>query len=144
MADLTITAASVVKGSSGSESIDSSRNSGETLTAGETVYLKSADSKWWKAEAVTSAEVAGSGAFGICLNSTEGAGQPVSVIKGGDVTLGAVLTATEVYVLSTVAGKICPLADLVSAEYLTILGYAASTSNLRMTSVAKATGIAKA
>lgn len=79
-------------------------------------------------------------AIGIAL-SDGAVGQYVSYMElHGAINLGAVLTVGTIYVLSATAGKIAPFADLVSTDYITILGIASSTSILQF-SIAKATAI---
>lgn len=144
MADLTITAASVKMtngaGGSGTTPLPSTGTAGEAIAAGDSVYRKSSDLKMWKADANLSAE--GAGAIGIALNAA-GVDQPVTFFaeQGGDINLGATLVAGETYIVSVNAGKICPVGDLASGSWLTYLGYATSTSNLRLN--IKATGVQK-
>lgn len=127
MADLTITAANVVKGSGAI--VDTSRVAGETITAGQAVYLKSSDSKWYKAQSDgTSAEAEASG---VALNGAS-AGQPVAVQTAGTITIGATVAVGAVYVVSNTAGGIAPLADLSSTNYLTVFGYGATTLTILM------------
>lgn len=134
-ADLTITAANVVP-ATGYQFTDGV--AGETITRGQTVYLKASDSRWWKSQADgTSAE---STVIGIALQDA-GAGQPLRVQTGGDLGVGAILTVGQVYVVSATAGGIAPYSDLASTNYVSILGVASSTSNLKLkifaTAVAK-------
>lgn len=136
MADITVTAASVVKASGTAIS----GTLGETVTAGQTVYLKSADSRYWKA-LTTSAETSGSGGLGIALNGGA-AGQPVSIQTSGVITIGATVAVGTIYVLSDTAGGICPAADNGSADYVTILGIASTTGAITLG--ISASGIAKA
>ena len=55
---------------------------------------------------------------------------PLGVLKSGDLTIGATLTAGTAYYLSDTAGGICPLADVGSGEYVVLIGIAKSTSVL--------------
>ncbi len=121
MADLTVTATSVVTVSG----TVSSKTAGETIAAGEAVYVKSTDGKLWKMQADGTAEESGVGVeFGIAL-SGGAVNQPVFFQIDGSLTLGGATTAkTTAYVLSALAGKICPQADLVSTNKITYLGYA--------------------
>jgi hypothetical protein len=121
MADLTITAANVVVATS--VALDKNSFAGETITAGQAVYKKSSDSKWWKAQADGTAEESGVGvSYGIAVTGAS-AGQFIVVCTGGGtVTLGTG-TAGTLYVVSATAGGIAPIADLVSTNKLTILGW---------------------
>lgn len=125
MADLTITAANVVKGSSAS--VDRG-TAGETITAGKVVYLNESTNKYMLADS-NSATVAARSPDGIALNGAS-TNQPVAVVQGGPVTIGATLTAGVAYYLSDTPGGICPVADVGSGEYATVIGIATSASVL--------------
>lgn len=127
MADLTITAASVVKGSTAS--VDRG-TAGETVTAGKAVYLDDATGKYLLADS-NSATVAARSPSGIALNGAAN-NQPLAVARGGPVTIGATLTPGVAYYLSDTPGGICPVADVGSGEYSTILGIAKSASVLHV------------
>lgn len=118
MADLTITAANVVKGQNAS--IDRTRNAGEALTAGQAVYIKSSDDKYWKAQADGTAEEAT--VAGVALHAAA-ANQPIAVQTGGEITIGATVVVGTIYVVSAAAGGIAPWADLVSTNKVSILGH---------------------
>jgi hypothetical protein len=143
MADITVTAASVVPGSNATQI---QGTAGETITAGMAVYLKSTDTKWWKAQADgTSAESGvGSNTLGIALCGAS-AGQPivVDVADSTGITIGATVAAGTVYVVSATAGGICPEADITAGQYLSILGVGSSTTVIKMLT-GGATGIAHA
>lgn len=120
MADLTITAANVVKTSG----VVATGTSGATITAGMAIYVDSADAVQI-ASCVTSAITAAVG--GIALNGAS-SGQPVEYLKtGGVMNLGATLAVGKPYVLST-AGLIAPVDDLLSADYTTVIGVATTTA----------------
>lgn len=105
MADLTITAANVV---AGSNAVRDSGIAGATITAGQAVYLNTATNRWM----LSDNDGTGTRTVnGIALNGAS-ANQPIAVMKGGDVTIGATLTAGTDYWLSATAGGICPRADL--------------------------------
>ena len=140
MADLSITAANVVQ-STGAR-VNNQYVAGETVTAGQVVYLKASDSRWWKAQCDGTAAESGYGVSrGIAMHAAS-AGQPLAVQESGAITIGATVTVGLEYYLSATAGGICPIADLTTGNYLTIIGYATSASvvTLMMT----ATGVAKA
>lgn len=127
MADLSITATAVL---AGSNSTTETGTLGATVTAGQAVYKDSADGLWKLADN-NSATAAARTPQGIALNGGA-TGQPVRVLRSGDLTLNAVLTAGVAYYLSDTAGGICPVADLASGEYPTIIGIASSTTNLKV------------
>lgn len=129
MADLTVTAANCVPGSNANIVHGTA---GETVTAGQVVYKSSSTSKWMKADAnAATAEARGSDVnnVGIALCGSS-LNQPISVITGGDLTLGATMTAGIAYFLSDTAGGICPVADIGSGEYVVQIGLATSTTVL--------------
>jgi hypothetical protein len=125
MADLTITAANVV---AGADALKEHGIAGETLTAGQAVYKASATKKWMKADS-NSATAEVRQATGIALTGSA-LNQPIVVLKSGDVTIGATLTAGAAYYLSDSPGGICPLADVGSGEYVCLIGLAKSTTVL--------------
>lgn len=125
MTDLVLVATNVIA-SGGARTVDGTI--GETLTAGQVVYLDTATGTYKLADCDSGTAAVRSPA-GIALNGG-GTGQPVKVLKSGPVSLGAVLTAGVTYYLSPTAGGICPVADIDSADYPVILGIAKSTSVL--------------
>ncbi|MDO1560416.1 hypothetical protein Q0812_13355 [Brevundimonas sp. 2R-24] len=125
MADLSITAASVLAGSDASIVHGTA---GATVTAGQVLYLDTTANTWKLADN-NSATAAVRAPQGIALNGA-GAGQPLAVHRGGDITIGAALTAGVAYYLSDTPGGICPVADLASGEYPSIIGIAKSTTVL--------------
>lgn len=127
MADLTITAANVAKGATNNRTRQGT--AGGTITAGMPVYLDSADSEYkaCQANAATTDE-----AVGIALHAASD-GQPLTLLVGGDINMGATLTVGEVYVVSAAAaGGVAPIGDLTTGNYVTILGVATTASNLSL------------
>lgn len=125
MVDITITAANVV---AGSNALKETGTAGETITAGQALYKASATKKWMKADS-NSATAEARQATAIALTGSA-LNQPIVVLKSGDITIGATLTAGTAYYLSDTAGGICPLADVGSGEYVCLLGLAKSTTVL--------------
>lgn len=126
MADLTITAASVIAG--GDAGIENGR-AGATVTAGQVVY-KEASSGKFKLTDTNSATAEVKNAYGIALNGASD-GQPLAVQKSGKITLGSVLTAGTAYYASETPGGIQSAAD-VATENVAFLGIALSASSLQM------------
>ena len=124
MADISITAANVVPGS---DAIRESGTAGATITAGQLVYLDTSDMKFKLADSNGAAALRVPN--GIALNGASN-GQPLSVQKGGDITIGGTLTAGIPYFLSDTPGGLCPLPDVGTGEYSCIVGIAKSTSVL--------------
>jgi hypothetical protein len=126
--DLSVTAASVAAGTNAQ--IENG-TAGATITAGQVVY-KEASSKKFKLADADSATSEVKSPYGIALNGASD-GQPLSVIKSGDLTAGATLTAGGRYYLSSTAGGIQPEADLSTGENIALLGLAKSTTVLGVT-----------
>lgn len=131
MSDLIITASAVVEGLAATVA---SGVAAVSINAGQSIFLDASNlNKVTLADANLS--LAAASCRGIALGNAV-AGQRVSYITSGPVTLGAVLTQGKVYVLSANAGGIAPVADLSSGMYSTILGVASSTSMLQVGIVA--------
>lgn len=125
MADLTITAASVI--SSNSSGIEHG-TAGATITAGQVVYRDASDGKYKLADN-NSATAAVRSPRGIALNGASN-GQPLAIHREGHITTGATMTAGVAYYLGDTPGGICPVADLASGEYPSVLGVSTSTTVL--------------
>lgn len=126
MADVSITASSVVKSSGNS----TNGTAGATITAGQPLYKDSTDANKLKV-ADASAE-ATAAVVGIALHGAS-PGQPIEYLTNGVLTVNSVLTASEVYCLSATAGGIAPVADLLSTQYRSVLGVATSATTLKVT-----------
>lgn len=126
MADIVITAANVVAGAG---AVTETRLAAATIAAGEVVYLD-ANSRYNLAD-TDSATALVRKPRGIALNGGA-AGQPIQIIRSGDVTLGSVLTRAVAYYLSGNPGKIAPIADVATGDYTAILGLAISATVLRV------------
>ncbi len=104
---------------------------GEAINAGEFVYLDPADGKARKSECdatVDKAKVAG-----IAVNSAV-AGQPISYVASGEVTVDATAFASTglVLVLSPTAGKCMDVGDIVDTQYLTVIGWSTAANKLKI------------
>lgn len=125
MADLTLTPASVVPGST---SRQENGIAGETIAAGKVVYKQASTGKYMLADDNgASAEM--KIPTGIALNGAS-LNQPVSVHKSGDITIGATIVAGTSYYLSDTPGGICPFADLLAGENVALIGIGKSTTVL--------------
>lgn len=125
MADLSITAASVI---AGANAVIRHGTAGAALTAGQQLYYDD-DAGTWKLADSNSATAAARVAEGTALHSAA-SGQPIAVHVAGDITIGAALSAGVGYYLSDTPGGICPVADVGSGEYPCFLGFASSASVL--------------
>jgi len=136
MADLVITAANVkLKGKGITPLIV---QVGEVVTSGQGLYRKTSDSKYYKAD--NNVDAATALAEGVALSGASADGY-VMMIRSGPMDVGATLTKSETYIVSTTAGGIAPVADIASGNYLTYLGYASTTSTLEVD--VNATGVTK-
>lgn len=126
MADLVLTATAIVK--TATTKVEYGMFAGEAIIAGEVVYRDPSLGTVFKADA-DSATAAARTVRGFALNGG-GIGQPIAVAYGGSLTIGAVMTKGLVYCLSDVAGKIRPVADNASGDFVSLLGVASSTSVL--------------
>jgi len=126
MADITVTAANVLKGSNAQtfEGV-----AGATITAGDVCYKDTADSNKYKL-AINSAEASSAGvAIALCGAAT---GQPVVLQRSGDINPGGTVVVAEVYCVSPVAGGIAPDADVASGDFRTVLGVGITATNIAM------------
>lgn len=127
MVDISVTAASVAQGSNARIAHGTF---GATVTAGQVVYLDSADDEYKLADN-DSATAAAKVPVGIALNGGAD-GQPATIQKSGEITVGGTLVAGTIYALSGTAGGIVPLADVTTGDDVVILGVAKSTTVLML------------
>lgn len=126
MADLSITAANVSASSTGSTTVQGT--AGETITAGQVVYLQASSGKYMLADVDDSEKYK---AAGIALNGASDT-QPIDVCTASsDLDIGATLTVGTIYVLSA-DGAISPSADLTTGDYTVIVGVATATDSLHV------------
>jgi len=125
MADLTITAASCLPtGTNTRQTVQF----GESVTAGQVVYLSSSDSKYYKADSdAGSATTAAGAGIALCTAATNQYG---AILTNGTITIGGTMTQGKAYYVSNTAGGICPESDLGSGDYVSLIGFATSTTVL--------------
>lgn len=124
LADLSITAANVKAG--GATCLPQVVQFGETMTAGQSTYLKASDQKYWKADAnVTAAE-----AKATAVVLVGAAGDAYGVIATGPVIIGATVANGMAYIVSTTAGGIAPVSDFAgyTGAFEQHLGYGVGTT----------------
>jgi len=138
MASLTITAANVA---AGTNAVIKRGNAGATITAGQVVYLDTTTTgEWLLVDADAAAAIArGSGQIGIALHGASD-GQPLAVQTEGNITIGATMTAGLAYFLSPTPGEIGVYGDVLSGDYVTLVGVSTSTTVLSL--LFKYTGVA--
>lgn len=112
---------------------------GGTVTAGQAVYLSSSNT-WIAADTDSSATTAA--ASGVALNGGA-SGQPVAVAKAGCVVnMGGTVAIGTVYILDGDAGGICPVTDIATNDWTTVIGVGLTAANLQLIMVAS--GVQKA
>ena len=129
MAIVSLTAAALTTGA------PSFGTAGEALTAGELVYQDSSDSsKVKKADNTTDAKAE---AVGIMLGAT-GDGEIAIYATDGQTITTSGLTAGNAYYISSTAGDIELASDLSEGDKISLVGVAASATELKLTIVATA------
>lgn len=136
MALLTITPANVGVGSLAS----STRvvQVGEAVAQGEVGYRNATDGKYYKADANDADKDAVEVVF---LTPASTDGYAVAVLTGSSVKIGATLTIGKVYYLAPTVGRIGEESDVLSGDYVTVLGVASTTEILNFNP--NVTGVAK-
>lgn len=126
MADVSITAANVLPGAG---AVTENGVAGETITAGQAIY-KDATGNWMKADA-DSATALARDARAIALTGSS-LGQPITVQRSGDITIGGTLTGGLPYFLSNTPGGVCLIADVGTGEYYDVIGIAKSATVMKL------------
>jgi hypothetical protein len=125
MADLVVTATSVVK-YAGAKTANGW--AGETIIAGQTLYLDSTTGLLKKADDTTAAKAT---VVGIALNG--GAiNQPIAYLTGGGLNPGAAVTVGLAYGITDTAGGIALISERGSGDFNTFLGFATTTSRIEV------------
>lgn len=136
MADLTVTAANVVKGTPEPTLITGI--AGEAVTAGQPGYLDSTTGKYMRAQSDSAVKAAAKGVF---LNNAA-LDQPCDLVAAGNYNPGATVVIGETYYVSGTVGGIQPSGDVAAAEFVTVLGIGTTASNIKVS--INASGIAHA
>ena len=130
MADISQTAANVAMG--GASTPQEVVQFGEAVTQGQPLY-QSTDGKFYRCDANDGLVKAACKAIALTPGATNGYGlvaKPATTPGRSLVNLGATLAVGEVYAVSATVGRICPVADLASTQFVTVIGVAISTSLL--------------
>ena len=128
MADLSITAANVDNVETGNANTERGI-AGATITAGQAVYRDASDSNQFK---LADNDAAGTDdVYGIALNSASDE-QPLVVQRSGTIDMGGVVAVGTIYVLSSTAGGVAPSTDLVSTDYVTVIGVGVTATNIEL------------
>ena len=126
MADISPTAANVAASTNAAKT---TVIAGATITAGMPVYKDANDSDKYKAAINDDSTKAV--ARGVSLNGASD-GQPLEIITSGEYNPGAAVTLGEIYCVSGTAGGLCPVGDIVSGDYMTIIGVAKDTETVNV------------
>ena len=137
MADVTITPASVSLRASPSGSVV---QVGEAVAAGQALYLKAADSKYWLADG--NVGVAEAAVIGIAMVPAA-ADEYTYMVTAGTIDIGGTTAVGVTYILSATPGGIAPESDFVTTWYKTRIGDATTTGGVIVLAI-KATGQVKA
>lgn len=135
MANLTITPANLVITSSQSLRYGIS---GVAIAQGDSLYIDLTDSNKMKLAIATSAAASVFAGVAVCACA---ANQSVAYVPIGGLTIGSTLGLGLIYCVSATAGKICPYADLVTGNYVSVIGMPTTTAILDI--YPKNSGIAK-
>jgi hypothetical protein len=129
MADLSITAASVSL-YSGEPLRD--QVAGGAITTGDIVY-KADNETWLRAQSDGTAVEAGANGLGIALATAAAAGARLSIASDGCIVTLGTGSAGVLYVPSATAGKLAPIADMITTSKVTpfALGIGSSQVQLR-------------
>ena len=125
MVDIVVVAANVQPAAS---TITKNGDAGEAITAGQSVF-KAADGQIELAE--NDIDVASAAAIGVAL-ADAAIGQPITYAITGDINMGVILAIGQTYVVGAAPGGIAPEVDVTVGEFLTIIGVATTTSNLKL------------
>ena len=126
MTDLVVTAANVIP-SSGATRSDGVLDTGVTVTAGQAVY-RDATTQKLKLTVCTSA--AGADLLGIAEVGGSPGQRITVIVRDESFAPGATVAPGIVYYLSETPGGICPVADIGSTDYTTVVMVGVSTSKV--------------
>ena len=124
MSDLVVTAANVAR-------VDGSmqtKNAGVAISAGESVYPDSNGVLQLCDHATTAVEAQ---CGGVALNDAA-TGQPCTYLTSGNFDPGAAVVVGTVYVVGAANGGIAPAADVGTGDFITVIGVANATDNIKM------------
>ena len=112
---------------------------GATASAGQAAYLDSTDSKYKLAD--SNATAATASAVGIFVTPGVDTGYGYVATGGSIILVGTTMVVGTVYCVGATPGDIVPISDLTTGDRTTILGTAATTTQLDL--AIKASGIVK-
>jgi len=143
MAAITITPASVLP--SETAPVTATFNpfavvAGETLAAGDWVYKKTADLKYWKADNSTAEK---SAVAGMCACGAAAGQRFVLIQRDTNLPIGNVLVQGRIYAISSTAGKMIEISEVASTSdiFLTPLAQGVTNGNVTFNCISPVTGI---
>lgn len=131
MADLSPTPANVALGASTTPT--RVVQYGEAVSPPNPLYRNATDGKWYKCDANDGVAKAVVGAIALTPGATNGYGLvalPSSTPGQSLVNLGATLAVGMPYAVSATAGGIAPVGDILSTQFVSIIGIATTTALL--------------
>lgn len=99
---------------------------GDAVTAGMPVYKNG--NKYYPCINTSEAAAAAVG-IAVTPNATDGYG---FIQRSGEIDLGATLTVTETYIVSSTSGAIEPVGDKTTNDWITVLGTASAADKLEL------------
>lgn len=131
MADISFTAANVQ--AANANTVKATGISGGAINIGQAVYLDPATGQIKVAQANSANPTHAPNLVGVALDTVAGANQPITYATFGDVTFGSGLVTGTVYVLAgDNPGAIWGAAEIVSTNFVAVIGVATSSSNMRI------------
>lgn len=124
MANLTITPANV--GVGGQARIRIVRV-GESVTQGQPGYYSISDNLFYQADANASQAAANASCMFLTAAATNG--YAVALFEG-DYNPGATVGVGTTYAVSATKGAVCPIGDLTTGDWVTIIGTASTSTNI--------------
>ena len=115
------------------------RQAGEAITQGMPYYISTTDGKAYQTDANDGSAKAEARGIAITPASTD---EYFVACDAGLIDIGGTLSVGQVYVVSATKGAIAPISDLVSNDYVTVLGIALTASTLDLSP--DASGVQKA
>lgn len=133
MADASVTPSQVLKSTVISGTVNQF-TAGEAHNAGAILYQTNAANGWWfRANTINALSAGNQGGLAFSLSGASGAGQPVTLLQSGQITLGtAALVTGAQYSLSVNTGNIGSVKDRLTGEFPSYVGQAINTTDLRI------------
>ncbi len=130
MADFTVTAANVIAATTTARDLFERKANG-VVDVGDAIALDTVDTTRVVRADANDADL--HKALGVALNSAAGAGQPVRYVMVDSLFVpGWTAAAGDVVILSSNAGKMAPVADLLATMYCVVMGVMVTTTAMNL------------